>query len=394
MKKKVYFRRKRELVFLVFSGSNCRLYISTGVVVKNKYWEQNYVTKNHPNYPIIAQRLETYMRVALGAIQLLPEFATLEKVKDKFLELIGHEEIQGTIKSSSKTDISFIKDFKAFIEKRRPFFKHLTIKKYITTLNILIDFENYLRINLDISTFDKFLFEKFVFFLIQEKNHFNNTIAKHVAVIKAFIRDIYPSFDTSFMVFREYRPEVIALSEKELNQLIEAPLTGPKELARDLFIFLCTTGMRISDVRRFKLSWVSDDLIEYSAAKTMSKAYVPLMEPTKKILLKYCGKPPEMCEQYFNRIIKKICYDVGLDRIILIRDRQGRNMYERESPLYKVVSSHTGRKTFVSIMLAKGVPIQDVMNMSGHQDYKSMKPYIQIDRELMKKYSSLFGHTY
>lgn len=390
MKKKIYFRRKREHVFLVFSGSNRRLYVSLGVVVPSKYWEENFVSKRHPQYPLIARKLETCMRVALGAIQLLPEYFTLDKVKDKYLELLAKEEENELFNDYSKIDFCFIKDFKAFIEKRKPFYKLLTIKKYVTTLNILQDFENYLNIQLDKSTFDKFLFEKFVSFLIQEKNHLNNTIAKHVAVIKAFIRDTYPDFDATFLVFREYRPEVIALSERELKQLTQVSLTGPKELAKDLFIFLCMTGMRISDARRFNPSWIFNDLIEYSATKTMSKAYVPLMEPTKRILEKYDGRPPKMCEQHFNRLIKKICFEVGLDRIVILRDRQGRKMLEREIPLYKVVSSHTGRKTFVSMMLAKGVPIQDVMNMSGHQDYKSMKPYIQIDRELMRKYQMLF----
>lgn len=390
MKKKVYFRRKRELVFLVFSGSNQRLYVSSGVSVPNKYWEHSFVSNKHPQFPIIARKLENCMRIALAAIQLLPEFTSLDKVRDKYIELSGQEKSLEVFKDYSKNDLRFIKDYKDFIEKRKPFYKYLTIKKYVTTLNILLEFEKYLNAQLDISTFDKFLFERFVSFLIQEKNHFNNTVAKHVAVIKAFIRDTYPDFDTSFLVFREYRPEVIAFSEKELNQLVQVSFTGSKEMAKDLFIFLCTTGMRISDVRRFNPNWLVDDLIEYSAAKTMSKAYVPLMEPTRRILEKYNGKPPKMCEQHFNRLIKKICFEVGLDRIVIIRDRQGRKLFEREFPLYKVVSSHTGRKTFVSMMLAKGVPIQDVMNMSGHQDYKSMKPYIQIDRELMKKYKGLF----
>lgn len=93
-----------------------------------------------------------------------------------------------------------------------------------------------------------------------------------------------------------------------------------------------------------------------------------------------------MCEQYFNRLIKQVFFDCGLDRPVIIRDRQGRNEIETIYPLYEVVSSHTGRKTFISIMLARGVPIQDVMHMSGHQDYRSMKPYIQVDLERLKRH--------
>jgi integrase len=215
-------------------------------------------------------------------------------------------------------------------------------------------------------------------------------VAKNVAVMKAFIRDTYPKADISFIKYYEYRPEVIALTEDELIQMMGVPATGIKEKAKDLFVFMALTGMRISDVKRFHPNWISKEFIEYSAEKTMSKAHVPLLETVKGILEKYGNKPPEVCEQYFNREIKKFCFDCGLDRPVVIRDRQGRRMIEKVYALHEVVSSHTGRKTFVSIMLARGVPIQDVMNMSGHQDYRSMKPYIQVDREKMKKYTDMF----
>lgn len=35
-------------------------------------------------------------------------------------------------------------------------------------------------------------------------------------------------------------------------------------------------------------------------------------------------------------------------------------------------------RTFITICLQKGMPIQDVMEMPGHFDFNSMKPYIRI----------------
>ncbi len=389
MRKKVYFRRKREQVFLVFSANNRRLYVSCGVSLPDKYWEYNFVATNHPEYHLIYRILENYLRIAKAAIQLSTDYATTEDLRDKYRLLLEYEKPESIQIGVSKSACIFTTDFKRFIEKRKPLYRHLTIKKYFTTLNILFEFEEFSKIRLDISTFNKLVFEQFVSFLILQKNHLNNTVAKHVAVLKAFIRDTYPAFDTTFLVFREYRPEVIALSEKEFINLTKLELKGTKATARDLFVFLCLTGMRISDVKRFKPGWISDGFIEYSAAKTMSKALVPVMDITKQILDEYYGMPPKMCEQFLNRTIKKVFKDAGFDRPVVIRNRQGRNMIEEIHPLHEVVSSHTGRKTFVSMMLARGVPIHDVMNMSGHQDYRSMKPYIQIDREMMRKYALL-----
>lgn len=356
--------------------------------MREKWWDQNFVTKNHPEYASVARKLEECLRISVGLIKLLPEHTTALEIKERYLEIMRKKEEEEIKELGINIKYNFISDFKAFIAKRKALYRFNTIKKYGTTLNILLDFETHSGTRLDILTLDKFVFEQFISFLILQKNHFNNTVAKHVAVIKAFVRDTYPDFNPSFIKYSEYRPEIIALTEDELVHLTHIPFVGPKEIAKDLFVFLCLTGMRISDVKRFNPQWVTREFVEYSAEKTMSKAYVPLLETAKGILEKYGGNPPRMNEQYFNRTIKKVFFDAGLDRAVVLRDRQGRRMVEHVHALHEIVSSHTGRKTFVSMMLARGVPIQDVMNMSGHQDYRSMKPYIQVDRERMKKYVS------
>jgi len=59
-------------------------------------------------------------------------------------------------------------------------------------------------------------------------------------------------------------------------------------------------------------------------------------------------------------------------------------VYETVSPLSTVISSHTARRTFITLCLQKGMPLQDVMKMSGQSDYKSMKPYINITRKHLR----------
>lgn len=386
MEKRVFFRKVREHIYLVIYGGRKRIYITTGVKVKDKHWDGNFITKAHPYYYRLYDELICLEDIANAAIKLLPRNASITDVREKFLELKRTETDEDIKKTGIKLNYDFIDKFKDFMQRRRVMLKPRTIAKYGTTLNHLLNFESQTDVRLDIQTFDKILYEQLITYLIIDQNLLNNSVAKHVAVLKTFIKDVYPEFDTRFMRFGYYKPEVIALTEDELIRLIEVPFTGNKELAKDFFIFMCVTGMRVSDVKRFNPNWVRDDFIEYSAEKTMSKAYVPLLETAKGILEKYKGKPPNMCEQYFNREIKKVCYDIGLDRPVVKIDRQGRRIIEHIHPLYEVVSSHTGRKTFVSMMLARGVPIQDVMNMSGHQDYRSMKPYIQVDKKRMSEY--------
>jgi site-specific recombinase XerD len=67
-----------------------------------------------------------------------------------------------------------------------------------------------------------------------------------------------------------------------------------------------------------------------------------------------------------------------MKRPVTIQTVKGRVVCREIFPLYSVISSHTARRTFITLCLEKGMPIQDVMKMSGHSDYKSMKPYIRV----------------
>lgn len=45
---------------------------------------------------------------------------------------------------------------------------------------------------------------------------------------------------------------------------------------------------------------------------------------------------------------------------------------------YELITPHVGRKSFICNCLALGIPVNVVMKWTGHKDYKSMKPYIDV----------------
>ena len=60
---------------------------------------------------------------------------------------------------------------------------------------------------------------------------------------------------------------------------------------------------------------------------------------------------------------------------------------KRESvvyPKYELIGVHTGRKTFVTLSLEKGMTAEEVMSISGHKDYKSFKRYVNITEQRKK----------
>jgi site-specific recombinase XerD len=148
------------------------------------------------------------------------------------------------------------------------------------------------------------------------------------------------------------------------------------ETTRDLFVFLATTGMRFSDSQLFDPHWVTEEkILEFTQLKTGGKAFPPLYEASRRVLLKYNGIPPQISNQKFNDYLKELFEELDMKRPVTIQTVKGRVVCREIFPLYSVISSHTARRTFHYPLLEKGMPIQDVMKMSGHSDYKSMKPY-------------------
>ncbi|WP_262482677.1 tyrosine-type recombinase/integrase [Anditalea andensis] len=47
-------------------------------------------------------------------------------------------------------------------------------------------------------------------------------------------------------------------------------------------------------------------------------------------------------------------------------------------PKHEVISVHTGRKTFATLSLEKGIPAETVMKITRHSDYKSFQRYIKV----------------
>ena len=56
--------------------------------------------------------------------------------------------------------------------------------------------------------------------------------------------------------------------------------------------------------------------------------------------------------------------------------------------------THTGRKTFICFALSNGVPPDVVMKFTGHCDYKSMKPYIDITESAKRDAISLMEKAF
>jgi len=160
------------------------------------------------------------------------------------------------------------------------------------------------------------------------------------------------------------------------------------EQVRDLFCFASFTGQRWSDIASFKKEEIVDDSWIFKAEKTGKQTIVPFIgfiAPALTILKKYNFKLPEISNQKFNDYVKEAAEVAKLDRMVSVERMRGREKLIRTEPLHKHITMHTGRRTCVSLLLnVAKMPIPQVMDITQHTDFKTLRKYINEDPEALR----------
>ena len=160
---------------------------------------------------------------------------------------------------------------------------------------------------------------------------------------------------------------------------------GGLEKARDLFCFCAFTSLRYSDMAALKRSDIVGDNIVITTQKTNDRLEIPLNNYSQAILDKYADlwdprglALPVISNQKMNDYLKDLCELCGINEPITKVYYRGGQRVEETREKWELVGTHAARRTFICYALTKGIPPQIVMKFTGHNDYKAMKPYIDI----------------
>jgi integrase len=115
--------------------------------------------------------------------------------------------------------------------------------------------------------------------------------------------------------------------------------------------------------------------------KTQDSTVIPISKKLHLILEKYNREIPKMSSQWYNRGLKKLCKLAGIDSRVQLTHYIGNVRKDVIKPKYELVSSHTARRTFITLSLKKGVLPEMVMKVSGHKDRMSFQSYVRISQE-------------
>ena len=188
-------------------------------------------------------------------------------------------------------------------------------------------------------------------------------------------------------------PYYITIEER--NQLFKHDFSGcPRlEAQRDIFVFQCVIGCRVSDLRSLTKGSVIDGAIEYIPRKTKEgnpvTVRVPLNAVAREILERYKDIPgskllPCISDQKYNYAIKEVFKAAGLTRPVTVLNPTTR--MEEKRPLNEVASSHLARRCFIGNLYKQVKDPNLIGKLSGHSEgSRAFARYRDIDEEMRKE---------
>lgn len=150
--------------------------------------------------------------------------------------------------------------------------------------------------------------------------------------------------------------------------------------ARNLFLIGCYTGLRASDFSRLREAHIGR-FITIKTKKTGTPVVIPIHPVVREILDSGFDLSDVVSDQKLNVHIKELCRLAGIDEEVLVNKNVGGRNTEVVLPKYKLVSSHTARRSFATNAYKAGVPTLAIMKITGHKLESTFLKYIRVSAE-------------
>lgn len=265
-----------------------------------------------------------------------------------------------------------------------------TIKRYTYNRKLLADFETHSKKQLHFKSIDLEFYNSFINYSVTIKKHSANTLSRNIGLLKTFMNWAFANnhtYKTDFKNFKNVKKEItneVALTLEQVKEVYQFDFTQNKRLerVRDLFVFGSSTGMRFSNYSKIKKTDIENNHINVRDKKNPDKSlYIPLNDFSKSILKKYNYKLPKMSNQNFNNYIKEVFQAIGYTQDVKITKKIGKNRTEELIPFYKRISSHTSRRSFITIMKNEKIPDKVIMSYTGHRSLEVLNRYYRPNDE-------------
>lgn len=214
--------------------------------------------------------------------------------------------------------------------------------------------------------------EQYLSYLMQSMTY--SAAWTHLKNVRTYINDAKRRGVAVHPTFKEFKlakpdSDPVWLEKHELESLmalyhLDTTSTVHKEYIK-AFLFACFTGLRISDLKRFDMSWIVGNEIVFEPAKKRISdrkphiVKIPIIDVAKQFLVKLAkgSKMIDRSDVKFNKNLKTIAVMAKIN---------------------KNITTHVARHTFGTLLALQNTPIAVISNLLGHKTIKSTMVYIHI----------------
>ncbi|WP_053977224.1 tyrosine-type recombinase/integrase [Mangrovimonas xylaniphaga] len=270
-----------------------------------------------------------------------------------------------------------------------------TIKRYEYNETILKDFQAHSKKSLHFNKINSEFYNDYINYCVTVKKHSSNTLRRNVGLLKTFLNwalENNHTYNADFKKFKSPKAQAtdeVALTFEQVKAIYEHDLSEKKKLerVRDIFVFGCSTGMRISNYSKVTKNDIENGCIKVVDKKNNDKYLkIPLNDFSLEILEKYDYKLPVISTQKFNKYIKEVFKELKYKHNIKKVTKIGNKVIETPIPFYDRISSHTARRSFITIMKNKKIPDKVIMEFTGHKSLEVFNKYYKPNEDDKKDF--------
>lgn len=153
---------------------------------------------------------------------------------------------------------------------------------------------------------------------------------------------------------------------------------------RDMFVLSCNLFQRHSDMVSIEPSHFDRNIFSIMQQKTGGRAVVDIdrysidARTTYRLLEQYGHRAPYPSTiGNYNYYLHPLMRDVGFTDEVRVEERRAGTIIAKMVPRWKLISSHTARRTAITVSVMRGHNVHDIRRCSGHMDLRNFDMYIR-----------------
>lgn len=404
----VHPSKAKSAIYILVSANGKQYRRSTGESTLVKFWNKNKKrvksTSDNPIAVITNDILDKQEGAAVRAIANFKEFFHPPLSSEFFAQM--DKEFYRDDPTTERTPM-FAEYMQTYINRYKSSKSPITVKKYVTALNKIIEFEKSQRKQLRFEDINIEFYNRFQQWF-NKFEYSDNYFGVLIKVIKQIYREakvvdkFHSGEDIAHKDFITIRKSVdsIYLTETELLQLRDLDISEAVVIAnfpdltpnrvkqkisslktvRNRFLIGAYTGLRVSDFGRL----CDDNVGEYikiKTTKTGSDLVIPIHPVIREILDDGFDLSETLSDQKMNKHLKELGRLVGFNENIKLSKSIGGIVKEVICPKYELMTTHTARRSFATNAYKAGIPSIAIMKITGHTKESTFLKYIKVSAE-------------